>query len=286
MRQEYMNFNPQTIRAEKMREKTEELKYLGEQAEKKKKQYHYSEEDTKAGSAFLVAVVSGGALGLVVGTCLCLGTGMMVETGLIPLSCFFGAPVIGIIIAYKAIHVNGRKKAKLESGAQRVQNEHDMAVAKINQEVDAACREFQEGFEREVCAKIAEFSQPPIDQIYIRIFAKELLSKIQFQDRSKKVRSIEVSFAMRVYADKVCTAANEYQVMDALFKPLEGFAEEMAMARSVASAVQVELMTLLPADPSGSPYSVNIRESYELDAAVAQINYRADNQNYEEIKNW
>ena len=134
--------------------------------------------------------------------------------------------------------------------------------------------------------KIADFSQPPIDQLYIRKFADEFLEEINSQDRNAGVRKIEASFVIKTYADKVWTLSNEYPLMNILFKPLEGFAEEMAMTRSVASAVQVELMTLLPEDPSGSQYSLDMQESYEFDAAVMRIVYRADNKGFEEIRNW
>ena len=286
MRQEYVNFNPKTIRAEKLKARQAEIQYIDSQSEKEKIKYRYSDDDTNPKEVFLGAVLTGGGVGFAIGSCLCIGTGMMVETGTIPLTCFFGAPVIAILIVYKIMHVNKKKKEQLDCGRRNVEERHDEAIRKINAEIDRECREFNEGFEEEVRNKIADFSQPPIDQLYIRKFADEFLEEINSQDRNAGVRKIEASFVIKTYADKVWTLSNEYPLMNILFKPLEGFAEEMAMTRSVASAVQVELMTLLPEDPSGSQYSLDMQESYEFDAAVMRIVYRADNKGFEEIRNW
>ncbi len=286
MKQEFVNFNPETIRAEKMKARQAEIRYIDDQSEKQKKSYLYSEDATKPMKSLGAAISAGGGLGFVIGSCLCVGTGMMVETGTIPLTCFFCAPVITILITYKMQHISKEKKSRLDEGMRNAENQHDEAIRKITAEVDRECREFNDGFEKEICNKIMDFSQPPIDQLYIRKFADEFIDKINSQDRSSSVNTIEASFTIKAYADKVCTPLNEYALMNVLFKPLEGFAEEMAMARSVASAVQVEIMTSLPADLSGSQYRIEMKEGYEADAAVVYMTYRADNKEFQEIKSW
>lgn len=286
MRQEYVNFNPETIRAEKTKARKAEMQYMDDQLEKQKKGYLYSDEDTNPKKVLGMAISAGGVMGLIVGSCLCVGTGMMVETGHIPLTCFFCAPVIGVLIAYKKSYIGKGKKSQLDDGLRSVENQHEEAIRKIHAEIDRECKTFNEGFEREVCNKIAEFSQPPIDQLYIQKFANEFIDKINSQDRSSAVKEIKVTFTIKVYTDKVCTSLNEYPLMNILFKPLEGFAEEMAMARSVASAVQVEIMTLLQADLSGSQYGIELKESYEFDAAVMTMTYKADNNSFKEVQSW
>lgn len=286
MKQEYVNFNPETIRAEKVKARQAEMQYIDKQSEKQKMNYRYDDDDTNPKKAFGYAVSAGGGMGFVIGSCLCVGTGMMVETGTIPLTCFFCAPIIGILIAYKKMHINKEKKERLDRGIRNAENQHDEAIQKINIEIDRECREFNEGFEKEVRNKIAEFSQPPIDQLYIRKFADEFLDEINSQDRNAGVKKIEATFTIKTYTDKVWTLSNEYPLMNILFKPLEGFAEEMAMARSVALAVQVELMTLLSEDPSGSQYSIEMQESYVVDAAVIHMVYKADNNGFKEIRSW
>lgn len=292
MRHEYVNLNPETIRAEKVKARQVEMQYIDEQSEKQKIKYRYNVDETTPKKAFSEAVYAGGKVGLVIGSCLCIGTGAMVDvdTGTIPLTCFFVSPIIAIPIAYKIIqikiHINKRKKQRLDNGMRNVEIQHDEAIRKINAEIDRECREFNEGFEEEVRNKIAEFSQPPIDQLYIRKFTNEFLDEISSQDRSAGARKIEAALTIKTYADKVLTLSNEYPLMNILFKPLEGFAEEMAMSRSVASAVQVELMTLLPEDPSGSQYFIEMQEGYELDAAVIRMVYKADNKGFKEIRSW
>lgn len=287
MKQEYVNFNPMTFRTEKVKARQAEIQYIDDQYEKQNIKYRYDENCTKPKWAFFDAIFSGGGVGFVIGSCLCIGTGILgADKITTSLAFLVGAMIISILISYKKIYINKGKKERLDSGMRNAEDRHDEAIRKINAEIDRECQEFNEGFEAELRNKIAEFSQPPIDQLYIRKFADEFLEEINSQDRNSGVRKIEVTFVIKTYADKVWTFSDEYPLMNILFKPLEGYAEEMAMTRSVASAVQVELMTLLPEDPSGSQYSIEMQESYETDASVIRMVYRADNKGFKEIRNW
>ena len=77
-----------------------------------------------------------------------------------------------------------------------------------------------------------------------------------------------------------------YLITKSMFRPLEGFAEQTALARSVASAVQVEVMTLLASNPSDSQYDISMDETYEGKAAVVTLIYRAKNDHFREMRSW
>ncbi len=286
MRQEYVVFNPKTIREEKLRPHKEELKKLEEQFEKEKGRYQYSDEKESLGMNILVSIITGGAGGLIVGSLMCIGIGMVVSTGLIPLTCFFGLPIVGTLIMLRCGTTTKKDKAKMDKGMAELLQRHEAAVKKIQDEVDLECREFVEGFEREVSYSIEDFPQPPISQSWIQKFAKEFERKIFSADRSSGIDKIDISFAMRTYAEELCSEQNKYLIMKEMFRPLEGFAEQTALARSVASAVQVEVMTLLASNPSDSQYDISVDETYEGKATVITLIYRAKNDHFQEMKNW
>lgn len=287
MRQEYVVFNPKTIREEKLRPHKEELQRLEEQFEKEKERYQYSDEKEKPVTNFFLSIATGGVGGLIAGSFMCVGIALLgVETGLIPLTFFFGLPIVGTVMAYRSSITTKKDKEKKDRSMAELLQRHESAVKKIQDEVDLECREFDEGFEKEVSYKIEDFPQPPISQSWIQEFTNEFARKILSADRSSGIEKIEISFAMRTYTEELCSEQNKYLITKSMFRPLEGFAEQTALARSVASAVQVEVMTLLASNPSDSQYDISMDETYEGKAAVITLIYRAKNDHFQEMRNW
>lgn len=287
MRQEYVIFNPKTIRGEKLRPHKEELQRLEEQFEKEKERYQYSDEKEKPVTNFFLSIATGGVGGLIAGSFMCVGVALLgVQTGLIPLTFFFGLPIVGTVMAYRSSITTKKDKEKKDRGMAELLQRHESAVKKIQDEVDYECREFVEGFEKEVSYKIEDFPQPPISQSWIQKFAKEFGRKILSANRSSGIEKIEISFVMRTYAEELCSEQNKYLIMKEMFRPLEGFAEQTALARSVASAVQVEVMTLLASNQPDSQYDISADETYEGKATVITLIYRAKNDHFQEMRSW
>lgn len=287
MGQEYVFFNPKTIREEKLRPHREELKRLEEQFEKEKKRYQYSDKKEKPVTNFFLSIATGGVGGLIAGSFMCVGIALLgVETGLIPLTIFFGLPIVGTLLFYRCSITTKKDKAKMDRGMAELLQRHESAVKKIQDKVNLECREFDAGFEKEVSYKIEDFPQPPISQSWVQKFAKEFKYKISSADRGNGIEKIEISFTMRIYAEELFSEQNKYMIMKEMFRPLEGFAEQTALARSVASAVQVEVMMLLASNPSDSQYDISMDETYEGKAAVITLIYRAKNDHFQEMRSW
>lgn len=290
MRQEYVFFNPKTIREEKLRPHKEELKRLEEEFEKEKERYQRSDKDKEESwiMNLFISIIGGGGIGLIVGSFMCVGIAAAfdVETGLVPLTFFFGMPIVGTILAYRSSITTEKDKAKRDRRMAEQQQQYEAAVKKIQDAVDLECREFNEGFEKEVSYKIEDFPQPPISQLWIQKFAGEFNYKISSADRSSGIEKIEIPFAMLTCAEELYSVKNKYLIMKEMFRPLEGFAEQTALARSVASAVQVEVMMLLASNPLDAQYDISMDETYEGNAAVITLIYRAKNDRFQEMRNW
>lgn len=105
---------------------------------------------------------------------------------------------------------------------------------------------------------------------------------IQGMARDSFLETADCDLRYLVYRDRISVSWTScengvFWFEGARLSSLSGPLEQAAVARAVASAVQLELMMRFPTDPSGTTPTVDIRHSYlTLDASCGYVSYEKD----------
>lgn len=120
-----------------------------------------------------------------------------------------------------------------------------------------------------------------------------ILSTLKLVERPKDLKKIETSISLFVYYDRVeIYVDNSFQVefnfaAERVANLLETY-EFVALSRVLANNIKMEMMVLMPTDPSGTEYKITTHEDYsDQDDWCGQIMmYTAVNGNFETVVAW
>ena len=202
---------------------------------------------------------------------------------LIPFAVAF---IIGIIID---VVTSKSYKDSMKNADVRM-DEEEKNVAAQNQKIDRECNErknaYVRQFELEAQNLSVNFAESDLAQKVIVWISDGFIDTIKNADRSSHIKKIDVPFIFNVYADKITCNLGEFNFEIQRCSKLRSPLEETALARAIASSVQVNIAMKFPEDPSGTGVVIDKAYEYFDDHISVTVNYSAPNGGYQEVKSW
>ena len=109
---------------------------------------------------------------------------------------------------------------------------------------------------------------------------------IDAANRRSYVESISVPFSFNVHTDKIICNLGTYDFRIKRCANLTSPVQQTAIARAIASAIQLNITMKYPRDASGTDFVIDIAYSYTDTNVSVIITYAAPNGNYRPVQNW
>lgn len=205
--------------------------------------------------------------------------------------------ILGAILFYilaKMIEkkVNRKRKAvQAKVDIEKASNEKKKE--EIREKINEAYQNYKVGFERDAKKKSIQYAESTqVDAVVARMMSdiEEIVKKA---DRGSYIERIVIPIFVWVFQKEI-----EYSSVDdkkhnkIIFEinrlnDLSECVEQAAMARTIASKIQLKLLESFPQDISGTvPTTPTIRYDYGESCAIAEVTYIAPNGNFKEKVKW
>ena len=236
-----------------------------------------------------------GVIGLIGGFFPCLLVGSQCNTGILPM--LVGGFVtwgvcIGLAIAIGKAVYSSRQASydKNNSNIDALQkSERVDSDEKIKQIRESAAREYQEycrQFDVQAQKDSVKFAGSELAEKVINWMTEGFKNTIESADRRPHIEKIEIPFIFNVYADKITCNLGEFDFEVERCRNLTTPLEQTALARAIATAIQLNVTMEYPKDLSGSEIIIDIHNEYYPNYVSTKIVYKAPNGNYEAVKSW
>lgn len=237
-----------------------------------------------------------GVIGLIGGFFPCLiESGQSSHDGL--LSMFFGgfitwAACIGLAVLIGKAVYSSRQSSYEENNnnidalqrAERMASDERIEQIKANaeREYQEYCRQFSVQAQNDS----VKFAGSELAEKVINWMTEGFKNIIESADRRPHIEKIEIPFIFNVYTDKITCNLGEFDFEVERCRNLTTPLEQTALARAIATAIQLNITMEYPKDLSGSEIIIDIHNEYYPDYVSTRIVYNAPNGNYEAVKSW
>lgn len=148
------------------------------------------------------------------------------------------------------------------------------------------CKQYTEAFEKTAQEMSIRFAASSLAQSAISWMTSGFCRTIDAADRRPHINIIEVPFVFDVYAYKITCNLGTFDFELQRCRNLNSPLEQTALARAIASSVQLNVMKKYSQDVTGSTVDVSISFSYAQDRPIVTVSYIAQNFNYEPVADW
>jgi hypothetical protein len=206
--------------------------------------------------------------------------------------------VIGIICAVIGFAIDKSAKNNYENNQVNADyriREEESSIEKEIQKIqsDAQKRKNQYLTEFEINAQnlSAQFTESEPAKEIIEWMTNRFCKNIDAADRRNHIEKITVPFVFNVCKDKIICdfGHSDYEHFDFELKRcrnLNSPLEQTALARAIASAIQMNIIMKYPEDSTGTDISVEISYSYSDYYPRTTVTYVAPNGNYKAVRGW
>ena len=226
----------------------------------------------------------GAAIGLVAGAVVLPACGVENEAfGLIPM---IGGAIWGAVLAGRR---NAEYERKVREANQLIASEQDRcqkAVQDIRAQAAREIASYEAAFEAEVQRMSVQYAESALAVEVINWMTDGFSRTIDAVDRRSHIETINVPFSFNVYANQITCNLGTYDFEIKRCANLTSPVQHAAIARAIASAVQLNITMKYPRDASGTDFVLNITYEYIYDYVSATITYTASNGNYRPTENW
>lgn len=256
-----------------------------------------TEEKIKNNKKFKVADMSFAVLGMIIllvvpimacsAACTAYGPNFV---GLI--AGFFAMVITGVIIyvIMMIIDIAMRRTKNKQDSVLREQSEDDVEDIKkekfrIEEEYRNKILQYKKDFYEESDRRTAKFAGNPITEEIAKWLAEGFIDWIKDTYRGVHTNGVEVMYRFEVTEKEVIAdicgnidlPAERYVFLDHRIHNLADAAEAMALAKSIGTSLQTEILTEFSVDPSGIPVRVNAAYTDASNhRAVGSITYLAE----------
>lgn len=165
-------------------------------------------------------------------------------------------------------------------------NNRDKYIEDETRECDNKCRKYAEAFEKSAQEMSVQYAASSLAQGVISWMTDGFCRTIDAADRRPHIESVNVPFVFDVYPNKITCNLGTFDFELQRCRNLNSPLEQAALARAIASSVQLNVMKKYPQDVTGSPVDVSISFSYAQDRPIVTISYGAQNFNYKPVADW
>ena len=244
-----------------------------------------------------VAWVFGGFVGLVIGVFPCYsvgeslnhagqfgkGVGMALLTWLV---CAIVGAIIGNMIG-KSMNSSHEESVNSHNRSQQAENNRlQKKIEEINSTYQKKYENYVKNFELTAQQESVKFAESRLAKEVIEWMTDGFSKTIDSTDRRSHIERINVPFAFNVYTNKITCNLGTYDFEIKRCSNLTSPIEQTALARAIASAIQLNIVMKYPQDESGTSISINIDYNYSTECPITIITYVAPNGNYRAVEKW
>ena len=197
-----------------------------------------------------------------------------------------GGMILGAILAglINAGHYSGVKNA--EKKVAKEQSRCETAIQHIHTQAEQEIVAYKTEFENEAQKMSVKYAESALATEVINWMTDGFGRTIEATDRRGHIEMINVPFSFNVYADKITCNLGTYDFEINRCANLTNPLQQTAIARAIATAIQLNITMKYPNDISGTDFVLNISYSYAEDHVSVAIIYTAPNGNYRSVKSW
>lgn len=189
-----------------------------------------------------------------------------------------------VLIAIEIINDNSRNKAIQKKSISKKSVEQEIERLKIKAQEEYA--DYSKNFELEAQNQSVRFAESELAKEVIDWMTNGFSNMIKTADRREHITSLNVPFEFKVFKNKITCVLGDYDFNIKRCSYLESPLEQAALARALASAIQLNIVMAFPQDISGTAINVSISHEYSFDSVNMRLYYTAPNGFYQTVKKW
>lgn len=198
--------------------------------------------------------------------------------------------VLGAIIGAIATFIDeGKYKQKCDDTAKNIEKEkQSIAERTINIQTDTNTKieNYKNSFENDAKLMSVQYAESSLASEVIDWMTKGFIKTIDCADRRSHIENIDIPFMFSVYTDKISCNLGTYDFELKRCRNLNSPLEQVALARALASSIQLNIAMKYPRDLSGTDTLINIDYVYGSNYVQVTILYKAINGNFERVRDW
>ncbi|MBQ8636757.1 MAG: hypothetical protein IJ423_02030 [Clostridia bacterium] len=208
---------------------------------------------------------------------------------------FWPLLVISLINHYV---IKKNKKVDAENEIERIEAESKNTINRLKLEHENKYNEYVHSFDSLVQEQSVRLAESELAIEVIEWMTDGFSKTIDTVDRRPHIERIDVPFVFSVYTNKITCNLGTYDFEIKRCSELKSPIQQTALAKAIASAIQVNIMMKYPQDISGTDVSINIEYEYKCESVYengetknneypdVKITYVAPNGNYQSVKEW
>ena len=178
---------------------------------------------------------------------------------------------------------------KIEANKRAQENERkrlERKIEEINSTYKKKYEDYLKTFEFTAQQNSVKFAESKLAKEVIEWMTEGFSKTIDATDRRSHIERINVPFAFNVYTDKITCNLGTYDFEIKRCSNLTSPIEQTALARAIASAIQLNIVMKYPQDESGTSISIDIDYNYSAESPTTTVTYVAPNGNYRVVEKW
>lgn len=181
-----------------------------------------------------------------------------------------------------------KKIKKINKQIKSIEEEYTRKIKAVNKQAEDSMKKYLYLYKNIVNEKSVSFANSELAKEIIELLSTEFAKNINSLRRTSNIQFITYTYSFKVYYNKITSGyALRYDFDEHRCRNLEDIAEQEALAKILATQVQLNTMMDYSEDPTGTPTKLNIDYVYSNDNSVeVRMEYSAVNGNYEQVRNW
>jgi len=190
------------------------------------------------------------------------------------------------------------KKTEAESEIERIERNSQNTINNLEKEYEKKYNDYVQAFDALVQEQSIKLAESELAIEVIEWMTDGFSKTIDAVDRRPHIEKIEVPFVFSVYTNKITCNLGTYDFEIKRCSELKSPVQQTALAKAIASAIQVNIVMKYPQDVSGTAISIDIEYEYKSETRYEngdsiireypdiKITYIAPNGNYQAVKDW
>ena len=182
-----------------------------------------------------------------------------------------------------------RYKAKKQAYSSAVADNRTQIHQRIyvlEEQTKREIEEYQRLFESNAQKMSVDFAESKLATEVINWMTDGFSRTIDATDRRSHIEKINVPFSFNVYTNKITCNLGTYDFEIKRCADLTSPLQQTAIARAIASAIQLNITMKYPKDVTGTEFVLNTSYTYIGDCVSVVITYTAPNGNYQSVQSW
>lgn len=201
----------------------------------------------------------------------------------------FSVFITVIIICLRSAQKSEQEVNTLKTLLVQEKQNTEKRINDTNKESERMIAEYATQFERSVADKAAQYVDSKLTEEIVQWLSNAFAVRIERADRSSRIERINIPFEFNVFCNCISCNKGILDFQEKRWENLQSCVEQAALARVLASAIQLQITMRFPQDPSGSGNTIDIKYSSDSQyqrAQAVELSYSAANGYYKPVRSW